>query len=169
MFYPITDCYGGPNRSDPKNIYGEDVGHIATEPATGNCRPYRSIVDGWCGTTNDWSKHAHGEFETREEAEAVLTDRGLTYSCEPGWEEQQGVEYFTTREGAADHWQAEDWLHDARGEMGITATTNDSDLLILAERYESEAEEVTDSNPAGVVLVGTMNYLRSIRDELRES
>ena len=67
-YYIISTTYAGPN---PQQHLDDDRIGISIEP--GRTNQSREIVtDGWLGQTNDWSRRAHGEYATLEDAiEAV--------------------------------------------------------------------------------------------------
>ena len=64
MFYVIEDKYVGPNQDQHVDA---DTITISTTPAKTNMS-HEVKLHGWCGTTNDWSVHAYGEYETLEAA-----------------------------------------------------------------------------------------------------
>lgn len=69
-YYIIEQEYVGPNRQDHLNDHAVVV---STEPATTNSS-HEIRVKGWCGTTNDWSVNAHGEYDSIEAAEAAIAE-----------------------------------------------------------------------------------------------
>ena len=67
LFYLIEKEYVGPNHDQYLNAHQV---RVQTVPGLTNMTK-ESRVSGWLGTTNDWSLHAHGVYETREAAEAA--------------------------------------------------------------------------------------------------
>jgi hypothetical protein len=66
MFYVIETEYVGPNENPDSHTY-----HIQTCPGRKNMS-HEPAVSGWLGTTNDWSRTAHGEFETIQAAQTKI-------------------------------------------------------------------------------------------------
>jgi len=58
-------------------------------------------------------------------------------------------------------WAASQWLYDSRHEL-VTATSTDEEIASTAERLDREAKA------EGVRVDGAEDYLRSVREELRE-
>jgi hypothetical protein len=63
-YYIVSENYVGPNVD--QNLNSHCVRITTTPPRTNMSREIRT--SGWLGTTNDWAKYAHGEFNTIEEA-----------------------------------------------------------------------------------------------------
>lgn len=70
-YYVISHRYVGPNID--QNMNKDTVG-VFTTPACGNMSR-QPIVAGWCGTTNGWSEHAHGEYNSLSEATAFIISK----------------------------------------------------------------------------------------------
>ena len=71
MYYLIETQYAGPNTGDDRYADADRI-EISTRPALTNMS-HEPRVNGWCGTTNDWAVHAHGEYESLEAARAAIT------------------------------------------------------------------------------------------------
>lgn len=67
MFYVIEKTVSDPEKFDA------DVIEISTTPARGNSDK-KIIIDGWCGSWDDVSTYAHGEFNTIEDARAKIAE-----------------------------------------------------------------------------------------------
>ena len=82
MYYIIETNYVGPNANQDR--YADvDTIEIRTEPARTNMS--REIrLEGWCGTTDNFSVHAHGEYPTIEAArEAIAAKFGVVRDRDP--------------------------------------------------------------------------------------
>lgn len=65
--YVILNNYVGPNRSEHRDYYA-----ITSTPQRTNMS-HEERIEGWLGTTNDWSVQAMGEFETIDAAREAIT------------------------------------------------------------------------------------------------
>ena len=63
-YYVIETENVGPNSDEHLD---EHTFGISTKPATTN-QSHEPRINGWCGTTNDWSVDAHGEFDSYVDA-----------------------------------------------------------------------------------------------------
>ena len=114
MYYVIEIKYAGPNAQQHLNDHAFE---IHSEPVRGNSGDRPVILDGWCGTTNDWATYAHGEHQTVESARAEIA-----------------------RQTGGDHREADVAGHE------IVADTPDGDLRnIVIERYLVGAREQWDT------------------------
>ena len=68
MFYVIAKNYAGPN---PDEHLGEDMVQIWNLPARKNLN-YERCIHGYCGTSDDWSTYAFGEYATIEAARSAI-------------------------------------------------------------------------------------------------
>jgi hypothetical protein len=149
--------------------------NICTKPGRKNMS-HEECVDGWLGTTSDNSSHAHGEFETIEDARSVAHKMGFTKLAEPGEdeyaasyenEEDGTVEQWISEEADREQWDAGDWFINSAGRVGtcsiygITANTTDEELDEMVERAECEANE------ENVELHGTLKLFTELRDDLK--
>lgn len=163
MFYVLSCTYAGPNPDDHAD---DDVITIETEPGrTNSSREHHT--EGWLGTTNDWSRAAHGEFETETEARAAVAamypqgfrDVGLSFA-----DSDPDTEIARFKPGKLAAWSAADsqrWAYSARDE--ITASTSDERIAEIAEGCRGAAED--ESASLGTDAVLTM--LTARRDDLR--
>lgn len=148
MYYIIESEYVGPN---PDEMVDEDRILITTAPALVNTNQ-EPCISGWCGTTNDISITAHGEYRTRAEAEKAMSDIfGDVRSSNVEWEPWLAMD---SDDDPADHLVAvyrpgacqplsqsatEDWVSTALDQ--IQADTTDEQLEELEEELEAEANE----------------------------
>lgn len=158
MFYIVKTTWVGP----ADNHFDADTIEIRTEPARTN-QSNEIKLHGWCGTTNDWSVYALGEYETIEAARAAITaEFGEVRKGDDG--ESFGSAVETYKEGKYKPLSESDtseWLHAAIKE-DVTADMNDAAITTLAERYE------TDANNEGFTLYGAEDLILGRRDEMRE-
>jgi len=141
MFYVIAIEYEGPNSEDDRFIDADRI-CIRSEPARTNMSG-EVRVDGWCGTTNDWSITAYGEYETIDEAERAVTDifgetRDFTSD-----EARQWNAICVYARGAfrpLNKTDAFDYFYAAM-EGDVTTTTSDEEIDVLAREYESLAND----------------------------
>lgn len=72
-FYLVEREYVGPDRDSDNDIENHVFG-IWSEPQCTNSS-HQPLIEGWLGTTNDWSETAMGEFTTLEEARLSVDDQ----------------------------------------------------------------------------------------------
>lgn len=177
-YYLIKTAYCGPNMNDIEH-HQDSEGYmiIQTAPGTKNMSG-EECTSGWLGTTNDWSSHACGEYENIEEARTAAATRGYTVLLDDGY---YGIEYgdhgdpdeieeiYTTRIGAMQPWDVDEWLERGIHEL-INAGTTDEQIVEIAKQVEHDAETNTDDDRQGVYLYGDVaEYLREQRDEMRDA
>lgn len=164
MFYIIETIYTGPNQDSEKFVDADRI-EISKQPAHTNMSNEVRTV-GWCGTTNDWSTHAHGEYSTLEEARAaVAATFGEVRSSTPLADEFESddenvVEVYKrgkyepmSREATAD------WSYSGFSE-DIDANTTDERIEELASEYEATA------NSEGYTLDSRLkDYMLEFRNE----
>jgi hypothetical protein len=81
-YYIVEVRYTGPN---PEQHLNDDYYEISTLPPRN--MSHTICTEGWLGTTNNISRHAHGEFETLDEARAALDAlTGDNYREPEDWE-----------------------------------------------------------------------------------
>ena len=136
-FYLITETYTGPNMDQHID---EDVIQIRTEPARTNSSG-EIRISGWCGTTDDWSVHAHGEYDSIEAAKAAIKERfDAVRPCEVDLDDDVVVNAYLPGEHIPmTSQQTGDWIFDSL--LAVTANSTDEDLGRLAARLEHEARE----------------------------
>jgi len=89
-YYVTSEEWTGP-RSDTDTPDKRGVlYYIADRPSRGNSGSHPEIINGWLGTTNDWHRAAHGEFETLEAArEKIVELGGLLRPPDTNWETEE--------------------------------------------------------------------------------
>ena len=167
-FYVISTSYIGPNQhtvNDARNILDGDYYEICTTPGITNMSK-EVRIDGWLGSTNDWSKTAHGEFETIEAARAKIEQEiGRPISeCrtapaggrDDDLHESVAERYYTSiyeHVTDADYWVGLD---------GITADTTDDQIAkMVAEAKALAAAERT------LIIGDATDWLTRHRDDLK--
>ena len=110
-------------------------------------------VEGWLGTSNDWIRHAHGEYETVDAARTVLlTDlldgdyRDISDEIDSSDREECGI-IERYKPGRYCPWGAEatqNWVYDGIQEA-ITAETTDEQIEVLVEQYMEEGRREVDA------------------------
>jgi len=157
-FYVIETEYVGPNQDQHID---DDVIRIQAEPERGNMSN-EIVLDGWCGTTNDWAVYAHGSYDTEQEAEDFIRRdfgdvRDVTNDVISGPNVmavfKQGIYTPMSR---SESW---DWIYNDI-ENEITADTTDDDLKIFLSDCESSA------NSEGLTLNIDIDDLKRYQTEL---
>jgi len=140
VYYVIEERYVGPNRDQH---WDADTIVISKTPALTNMS-HDEITEGWAGTTNDWSVHAHGAYATIEEAEAAIREKfGQVrdedihgYTFEDGDPDKVAIykpgEYAPLSGDEAGEW-VEQW------EPKVSDATTDEEIAEIAEDMEQEA------------------------------
>lgn len=171
MYYVIKHTYVGPNQ-DQEECIDADTIEICTTPALTNSS-HEERIEGWCGTTDDWSLDAYGEYESLAAARDAIRERfgpvrdsdaeGHLYESD----DVSAVEVYkpgqftpVSRAGVGD------WLYYSL-EADITEHTTDDQIADLAARYETEA------NGDGYTLSGyaedlIIDYRRGLIEEAVE-
>lgn len=67
-YYIVETSYTGPNQQDHLN---DDTIEIRTSPAVNN-QSQEPCIEGWCGSTEDWTVHAYGEYDTLLDAQCAI-------------------------------------------------------------------------------------------------
>lgn len=165
MFYVIERKYVGPNQDQYADA---DTVGIYTTPGRANMSK-EVRLSGWLGTTNDWSEYAHGEYLTKEAAEAAI--RGMWEhvrdSCPSGegfYLDDNCVALF--KPGcyeAMGHQATADWCWQGV-EADITASTSDEQIAQLVKEYE----ETANSFGYTLCLGAAEESMRRRRQELQE-
>lgn len=168
MFYVINQIYIGPNQDDERYVDADTI-QVWTTPARTNSSKEERI-EGWCGTTNDWSLHAHGEYPTIEAATAAVMEKfGPVRTHDGGdrfgnpYDDDEVVAVFKpgkyrpmSREHTGD-WAYSSVLTD------ITADTTDERIQALVTEYEA------DANSEGHTLHSSLGeIMKERREELRD-
>ena len=168
MFYITSHEYVGPN---PEQNLNSHTYQITTECPRGNSGERPEITDGWLGTTCDWSSHAHGEFDTEEEARVECLRLLEEYGGyrEPDYfddyqdEDNNVIQIYLVgkyEELGSDG--SQDWCYV--DEEQITANTTDEEIDELVE------QEVDAAHSEGFELdvTAVFNMFKQYRDELQE-
>lgn len=167
MFYVIEINYIGPRHLEEH--LDLDTIEIKTRPALTNMTKEERI-QGWCGTSNDWSVEAHGEYATVEDARAAITEKlgevresdiygdifetndpdvdDVVFVCKPG------RYHPLPRQASA----------DMVAEREIEAEMPDEELYELYLRYEDDANREGYTLSRDAVLA----YMKELRQELRD-
>ena len=167
MFYLISIEYVGANKLDSRgHIIGDsETVQLTTTPPKTNMSG-EVLVNGWLGTTNDWSHNALGEFKTLEDALEELKILGFTSRVDS--DSCNVVSEWQRPSAALEKWSAEDWLLNTMGaelickDYDITAETTDDELEIISDNINKEAEG------DNVNLFGSMELLMELRNDLRD-
>lgn len=139
-YYIVETIYVGPNPYDAQNIDADRI-EIRTEPARANMSG-EVLTDGWCGTTNDWSVYARGEYDTLADArKAVIDIFGECRECELDEYHCGGVveAYKEGKLTPMGENESGNWIHEAmRSE--ITADSTDDDIQAFFNGMQHYAE-----------------------------
>lgn len=172
MFYILKSDYVGPNQEQHKN---STKFFVQTVPGQTNSS-HEDRTSGWLGTTNDWSLHAYGEFETLDEAKSKISELcdGAFREIEP--EEHDG--YYN--DGSDDvcltpyEYMVLDGAYEELNEEGsanfawegsrqdVTADTTDERIAELVNEYE----ELANGENATLDASAVEQVLKDRRDEL---
>ena len=118
----------------------EGIVKITTEPARTNMGG-EILMDGWCGTTDDVSVIAYGEYDSQAEAQAFIDqyfNGDLRYT---DWDENDGdivVMYKLGKYEPMDREATGNFIYDSLVES-VTADTNDYELNDMVNEWEREA------------------------------
>lgn len=171
MYYVIESKYVGPNQDQAQYCDVDTIGIYTTPGKTNMSREVK--LEGWLGTTNDWSEYAHGEYETVEAAEAAIrakwehvrdtTPGGDSFLSVAQYPDDECVALF--KPGQYDQMSSEatgDWCYEGL-QTDITADTTDARIAELAKEYEAAA------NSEGYTLDSNITrFMENRRQELRD-
>ena len=138
MFYVIA-------YTDVSSRLNWDHVDISKSPARTNSS-HEICTDGWCGSTNDVSVCAHGEFKTEIDArnyiEKNFETRGFSEYCKYGLDEWQYDEdvidrFMIGEVEDMDESEVGDFIYEYMMEC-VTASTTDEEILALEEELERE-------------------------------
>ena len=177
MYYIIEHRYVGPNQEQDQYV-DLDFIEINSAPALTNSS-HEPRIDGWCGTTDDWSVNAHGEYLTIDDARDAM----LTLWSDVRWNDPNGDcyggcypvsdfsnilvddpgritickpgKYTPMSRSATGDWACESMQHD------IQADTTDEHLDILVAEYEEDAQATGYTLDSGLI-----DWMREYRDGL---
>jgi hypothetical protein len=141
MFYVIEFNYVGPNLDQ---YCDADTIEIRKNPPITNSSK-EICIEGWCGTTSDWSVYAHGEYPTIEEARKVIANefgevRNFDIDDSSSeYEDDDVIEiYKLGKYGSMSSQETAEWAYDWLQEE-IKANTTDERILELVAEFEAEA------------------------------
>lgn len=161
MYYITEINYVGPN---PEQHIDADRIEIVTEPPRENMSK-EICIDGWCGTTNDWSMYAHGEYETPEAAEAAVeTIFGECRELSLPWKNEDAVRCYKQGRLARYGWAETVWWCSDRVFVEIAADTTDEQIQAFVEAFCDEALEYE----VELTVDAVRDTATARRDELRE-
>ena len=158
IYYVIESEYVGPNTQ------GRIDSHLVTittdAPRTNLSHEVR--LDGWIGTTNDTSRHAHGAYTSEDDAREAVAE--LFGPCRESDEIDDPDTVALFRIGGLEPWGSEasvSWCWTSRDL--ITASTTDEEI------YDEVGSCAEAAAADGVALAGEAveEMLREYRDELR--
>ena len=155
MFYIIGVEYVGPNPASERFIDANRV-YISETPARTN-QSHEVRIDGWCGTTNDWSTTAHGAYETLDGAtEAVDRIFGAVRLMEDdgGYVKAFALGEFEPISDVAFYEIFSDYMHG-----DITVDITDGEFTSIVAEYES----ILNAGGATLGKVG-LEILQDFRD-----
>lgn len=161
MYYIVETNYVGPNRTQGQYVDADRI-EIRTSPAITNMS-HEQRAEGWCGTTNDWSVYAHGEYASFDNAQAAIAETfGEVREFEP--DDEAVVEIYRRGKYEPMSRQATaDWVY-AAAEFDLSANTTDERIAQLVADYEFEA------NSNGYTLDSDLEeILQELRDELKDA
>lgn len=139
-FYVVEIDYVGPN----KNYDADTIGVYKT-PATGNMDG-QPVIDGWAGTTNNWSTIAHGVFDTLAAAEAKIAELYPERRHDDDIYDPYGDclalykpgKYATmTSDGTAD------WLYEATSSLAGSETDEELEKIVAVAEANANDEGCT--------------------------
>ena len=143
MLYVIKNTYVGPNHYQDNYVDCDTIVISSTPTMTNLSREIR--IDGWCGTTNDWSVSAHGEYPTIELARAAIQQHfGNVRDSDPNGDrfvsdDEDVVETYKPGQYAPMSGEATaDWAYPGI-QSDIQADTSDERIAELVAQYEAEA------------------------------
>lgn len=159
-YYVIEEAYVGANQD--QNIDASVI-KITTEPARTNSSK-EICTDGWCGTTDDWSVTARGEYESEEKAKAFIDQFYDKGTRDTDWDENDPSIVAVYKYGKYEPMSREstgEFVYDSLHES-VTSKTTDEEVDSLVDDWELEA------NSQGCTLTGAYNMAIDYRDELLE-
>lgn len=158
MYYIIEKIYVGPNQDQERYI---DAVEIRNTPAVTNTT-HEKQVEGWCGTTNDWSITAHGEYSSIEEAREAITEKfGEVRKLDA--DHDHATETYKLGKYEQLSAEATAGLCHESIQLEIDATTTDAQIDALLAEYEA------DLNSEGYSPHSELKgFMQARRQELRD-
>lgn len=143
-YYVVEVKYVGPNPD--QNVDANRIEICNTpELRNGSGQP---CLEGWCGTTNDWSRYGHGQYSTVKAAKAAIAEKfGECRETDQegySWLDEYTDDYIVeilkpgkltpmSSQETAD-WAAESIRED------VDADTTDEEIKMLVVEYEDSAK-----------------------------
>ena len=144
-YYIIETSYVGPNQEQEQYI-DADLIEISAVPARTNSS-HEVRIEGWCGTTNDYSVHAHGEYPTLEAALAAVAEKfGDVRDSDPNGDrfesdDEDALEIYRPGKYTPMGREATgNWIYDGL-KIDVTADTTDERLTELVNEYNAIAHD----------------------------
>lgn len=160
-YYIVETIYVGPNPYGAQNIDADRI-EIRTEPARANMSG-EVRIDGWCGTTDNWSVYAHGEYDTLADArKAVIDIFGECRECELDEYHPRGCVVEAYKEGKLTPMGENEsgaWIYEAmRSEITADSTADDTQAFSDKMQHYAEYE--------GYKLLDVTDMVTEYRDRL---
>lgn len=172
MFYVISHIYCGPNKNS-RTLIDADTVEIWSEPAQTNLSK-EVCIEGWCGTSNDWSLTAYGAFDTLEKARAYIdenwdireldskSDSFIDYSFGEFVVAKFKVgQYAMMPDDEVADWAYQGLISD------ISIDTTDAQIAELAQEYEKDANTY-GSSVIHCIKDVMIEYRQRLRDDQAE-
>jgi hypothetical protein len=170
-YYIVSTEYVGPvdRNSDPS----DEVYQIQTEPEHYNGGDRGVCTDGWAGTTNDVSVHAHGEHETLEEAEKALQ---AILDALPGGYRELEVDDYDEMQGVLAKYAVGDcepygyestmnYINNGCAEWDIGPFTSDAEI---EERVEEACSQARADQQIALDESACEDHFKFLREEAQE-
>ncbi len=168
MFYIVEVKYVGPNPLDAKNIDANKI-EIRNLPALSNSSA-KVIVDGWCGTTGDFSTYAHGEYESASAAREAITARFgavRTGNIEECYEMDVLEVYLPGKHVPLSPSATCDWAFDEM-QNDISADITDDQIKKLIDLYQNNANSEGCKLHCATLEENMIQHRKELRDERAE-
>jgi len=148
-YYIIEHKYVGPN--DDEMYFDVDDIKICSKPAKANLSG-EVRTEGWCGTTDDWSVHAHGEYDSLDDArEAIVEKFGVV----------RRVSFTDYYEGAG--------MIEAYKEGELAPCTRNITYELIYDTMEDDVDAHTTNNEIDALVSEYTEYLNEDGYEPHES
>ena len=136
-FYVIETTNVGPNQEGSAN---DTTVEITKTPGHTNSS-HEAKIDGWLGTTNDWNRNAHGEFDNIEAArDYIKATFGKTRIEETETDDDIAEVHELGEFPVMDREGTSDWLYQGMRD-DITAETTDEELEAALTDWRARARE----------------------------
>lgn len=161
-YYVVETNYVGPNPGQHLNDHTFEI--TTKAPRTNMSGEVRT--NGWLGTTNDWSKTAHGAYDSVDEARAAVVEElgeDIRDNNDEDRDEDVVASYCV---GAFEAWDAETsttWCSTYCDD--VTADTTDEAIESMVDEAEAQANEEGGTLETDAVTRMLIDH----RDDLRVS